>query len=115
MKTYVCRWPNGNLSIVAAENEQDAPKELVKEPQCTLEESAAEGIVIELPKGFRLHFELTDTGEFAFQGFPQDALPTLGRLYPHLAALFNTPFNTAEEADAAAAKAVALERRGLKG
>jgi hypothetical protein len=116
MKTYLCRWPNGTLSIVTAENDNELRQELMKEGVCLENDEwdSPDGLIIEMPKGFRLHFYFNDEADLMFFGFPQDAMPTVERLYPHLAAAFKVPYKTKRAALAAAKEAVEKERQGLK-
>ena len=115
MKTFLVRWPNGTLSIIAVENESDAPAALLKDDVCTQEEwDSPDGMVIEMPPGFRLHFHFNDEADLVFHGFNADAMPTLDRLYPHLSAAMKVRYKTKKGALAAAKEAVEKERQGLK-
>ena len=67
-----------------------------------------------MPKGFRLHFEFTDEADLEFHGFPPDAMPTIERLFPHLAAVMKVAYKTKKAAMAAAKEAMEKERQGLK-
>ena len=110
MKAYLCRWPNGRLSIVAADDENEVVREVRTNLVCPIEEVlSGDGVIMELPKGFHVHLQLAEDGQFEFYRFGPDARGTLERLYPHLMALYDVGFKTEEEADAAAAKAAAIE------
>ena len=71
MPTYLVRWPNGTLSIAAADDIKELSHELMKDEVCTEEEmDSPHGMIIEMPKGFRLHFEISDEVDLQFvQGF----------------------------------------------
>ena len=115
MITRLVRWPNGMLSIVTAEDEKDMAHQLMKEQVCTDEEmDSPHGLVIDMPKGFNFHFRLNDQAEFEFQKFTEEGMPTVERLYPHLAVVYRTGYKTKKAAIAAAKEAVAKEREGLK-
>ena len=116
MPTYLVRWPNGTLSIAAADDIKELSHELMKDEVCTeAEMDSPHGMIIEMPKGFRLHFEISDEVDLQFvQGFPQDAMPTIERLYPHLAAVMKVGYKTKKAAIAAAKEAMEKERQGLK-
>ena len=112
MRAYLCRWPNGVLSIVAAETERGAVKQLMADAVCSVEDATGPnenaGIVMPLPEGMRVHLELTDDG-FVLRGWPTDAVPTLKTLYPHLMAVLEQSFKSEKAARAATVKAVAIE------
>ena len=111
MQTYLCRWPNGTLSIVTAEDKDDLNKQLLGDEVCTFEEmDSPDGLIIEIPRGFRIHLHLNELAEFEFYGFRRDAMPTLERLYPHLAAAMKVNCKTKKAADTAARAAAAKER-----
>lgn len=60
MPAFLVRWPQGWLSIVTADNIREPPQELAKDGICSNGEwDSPHGMIIELPKGFRLHFEFT--------------------------------------------------------
>ena len=115
MPTYLCRWPNSNLSIAVADDIKDLIQEFMKDNAFEGEEwDSPHGLIIEMPKGFRLHFAFDDDGTMHFAGFPKDAMPTVERLYPHFAAAMKVGYKTEQAADAAARAAMAKERQGLK-
>lgn len=82
MKTYLCRWPNGDCSFVAAKNRTEA---------CWLldeEGSAEEDDLIELASPFAIHFILEDDGVLSGLASVDDASQgTIEALYPALEAL----------------------------
>ena len=120
MPTYLVRWPNGLLSIATADDVKDLSEELAKDEVCTKKEwerrefDSPHGRIIELPKGFRLHFEFTDEVDLLFHELPSDAMPTIERLFPHLAAVMKVGHKTKKAALAAAKEAMEKERQGLK-
>jgi hypothetical protein len=115
MPTYLCRWPNGNLSIAVADDLKDLTQELIKDDAEEAGEwDSADGLIIEMPKGFRLHFAFDDDATMHFAGFPKDAMPTVERLYPHLAAAMQVRYKTKRAALAAAKEAMDKECQGLK-
>jgi len=59
MPMYICRWPNGDFSVVSAANRERAI-ELLDEI------GNAEGAPISVIKDFMIHFELKDSGELKF-------------------------------------------------
>ena len=62
MPLFLCRWSNGDCSVVWARNQEDAIVELdqVANP---------EGCPITQVQTFQVHFTLTDRGELALEGF----------------------------------------------
>src|SRR5687767_2278579 len=111
MITKLCRWPNGTLSIVTADDQQDLFKQLMNDDVCTFEEvDSPHGLIIDIQRGFNIHFRLTDEGEFEFDGLREVAMPTLERLYPHFMAASKIGYKTKKAAIAAAKAAVAKER-----
>jgi hypothetical protein len=62
MPVYICRWPNGDFSVVSAANKERAI-ELLDEV------GNAEGSPISVIKDFMIHFELNDSGELEFESY----------------------------------------------
>ena len=62
MPLFLCRWVNGDCSVVLARNKEDAIVELD-------EVANAERCPIERIRAFQVHFVLTDRGELALEGF----------------------------------------------
>jgi hypothetical protein len=62
MPLFLCRWPNGDWSVVLASNEQDA---LIKLDEIA---NAEECPLVQLD-AFQVHFHLTDDGELLLDGF----------------------------------------------
>jgi hypothetical protein len=120
MPTYLAQWPNGLLSIATADDMKDLSLELAKDEVCTEREKvksewdSPHGLIIELPKGFHLHFEFTDEVDLLFHELPRDAMPTIERLFPHLAQVMKVGHTTKKAARAAAKEAMVKERQGLK-
>jgi hypothetical protein len=113
MNAYLCRWPNGVVSIVAAENEEEVVKQLTADGISSMEDAfradAKPGIIIPLPKEMRVHLHFTEDFGFEFHGWPAEATPTLRTLFPHLMAATEVPHKTKKAAVAAAKKVWALE------
>ena len=62
MPLYLCRWPNGDCSVVLASNKGAAIE--------TLDELAnAEGCPLTVLRDFMVHFRLSDSGELEFEGW----------------------------------------------
>jgi len=65
MPLYICRWQNGDFSVVEAKNKEDAIE--------MLDEAAnAEGFPLHAVSDFMAHFRLADTGEIELKGFGED-------------------------------------------
>jgi len=110
MPLYACRWPNGDVSVVQAEDEDDA--------LFLLDEfGAAEvGYLTELPDGFLVDFQLQDDGEFGVQ-FSEETDEAVMKLYPLLDAAFEAASVAAEAGEddggAGVEEAVRQERARL--
>ena len=100
MPTYLVRWPNGLLSIATADDIKDLSLELAKDEVCTEKEwdnrewDSPHGMIIEMPKGFRVHLKFTDDVDLLVHPLSRDATPTLERLYPHLTAVMKVSYKT---------------------
>jgi hypothetical protein len=66
MPVYICRWPNGDFSVVSAANKERAIALLD-------EIGNAEGSPISVIKDFMIHFELKDSGELELESFGEAA------------------------------------------
>lgn len=78
MPLYLCRWPNGDCSVVWARTKEDAIVELDQVGN-------AEGCPITQIREFQVHFRLTDDGKLEVESFgegTQELLFTVG--YPLL-------------------------------
>jgi len=113
MALYLCRWPNGDCSVVRANNKGEAV-ELLDEI------GNAEGCpLISLPD-FMVHFRISDGGELEFDIFGEDTEHALFELaYPLLnEALLNATTdeagNLAPEGLAVIGEAVAKERKRIR-
>jgi hypothetical protein len=78
------------------------------------ENDSPHGLVIDLPRGFSIHLNLTDEADFEFRGFCDGSMPTFERLYPHIATVTKVGCKTKKAAMKAAKEAVAKEREGFK-
>ena len=110
----MCRWPNGDLSFVAAANKEDAI--------VTLDElDNAELAEVKQIQDFMVDFRLTDTGELKFQGFGERCMDNVWEwAYPVLSGVGSSaPTNTEGEPSSPGKelirKAVAAERQRLTG
>jgi hypothetical protein len=70
MPLYVCRWQNGDFSVVQANNKEHAIEMLD-------EVANAEGYPLYAIIDFMVHFRLTDSGEIELQGFESMRLVAL--------------------------------------
>ena len=78
MPLFLCRWSNGDCSVVWARTKEDAMIELdqIANP---------EGCPITRVQTFQMHFTLTDRGELALDGFGEGTKEeTLSCAYPLL-------------------------------
>ena len=62
MPLFLCRWSNGDCSVVSARNKEDAIVELDQVAN-------AEGCPITQVQTFQVHFTLSDRGELVLDGF----------------------------------------------
>ena len=78
MPLYLCRWPNGDCSVVWAANKGEAIENLD-------EVDNAEGCPLMAIRDFMVHFRLSDEGEIQFEGFGEATEDALFQLaYPML-------------------------------
>ena len=78
MPVYVCRWPNGDCSVVLARNKEDVVVKLD-------EVSNAEGCPIARLQEFQAHFHLTDEGDLELESFGEETEAGLAEFcYPLL-------------------------------
>jgi hypothetical protein len=116
MPLFLCRWPNGDCSVVLARTRDDAIAELDQVGN-------AEDCPITPLRTFQIHFALTDDGELALEQFGDDTREeVLAWAYPLLEhALSDAYGGTASETGqglppdqrVAIARAVARERSRL--
>jgi hypothetical protein len=110
----MCRWPNGDLSFVAARTKEDAIVMLD-------EWDNAEVAELRQIRDFMVDFGLADTGELEFQGFGERCLEEIWeRAYPVLCqATLNAPTDSAGEPTSSGKemirRAVTAERQRLTG
>ena len=101
MRLFLCRWPNGDCSLVAARSKADAVEKLD-------EVANAEGCPIIELSGAQVHFALTDDGELALDGLGDELEADIFECcYPDLA--------QARLAGTHVAQAVARERARADG
>src|SRR4029453_7772384 len=78
MPLYLCRWPNGDCSVVWARTKEDAIIELDQVGN-------AEGCPLISLRQFQVHFRLTDEGKLEFESLGEGASEQLFALaYPIL-------------------------------
>ncbi len=78
MPMWLCRWPNGDCSVVLAETEQDAIAKLD-------EVGNAEGCPVTPLPECQINFHLTDEGELLLEGFGEETADSIwSRCYPIL-------------------------------
>ena len=89
MPLFLCRWPNGDCSIVLARSETDAIERLD-------EVGNAEGCPITRLHGLQVHFSLTEDGELSLSGLGDDARSDIFEFcYPLLDSVLGTDDETA--------------------
>ncbi len=107
MPVFLCRWPNGDFSVVKAANKDQAVEFLD-------EVGNAEGCPVKAIKDFMVHFGLADDGEFELQGYGEMTREHVMRLgYPLLADAIRAAYSdrmSAEEGRKAIRQAVDKER-----
>jgi hypothetical protein len=69
MPLFLCRWPNGDCSVVLAQTRDDAVVALD-------EVGNAEGCPITQVRTFQVHFALTDRGELALERLGEGTKPS---------------------------------------
>ena len=74
---YVCRWPNGDCSFVSATSRDEA---IVKLDEIG---NAEPSEVFRVPD-FMLHLNLNDDGTFGVEGFGDETIPAIDKVYPIL-------------------------------
>ena len=118
MPLFLCRWPNGDCSVVWAANEEDAIVEL---DQVGNAEACP---LVRLPV-FQAHFVVTDHGDLSLEALGEGTRQQIvSRAYPILARALTAANDDGEDDShdtlppsrrAAVAAAVALERDRLAG
>jgi len=108
MALYLCRWENGDFSIIQARNKRHAVEMLD-------EEANAEGLSLHAITGFMVHFSLTDEGTVELEGFGEEfAHYVMERVHPILGSLDVSPYDAAPEDLHRIRAAVDQERAWLK-
>ena len=78
MPLYVCRWGNGDFSVVQA-SDKDHAMEMLDEV------ANAEGLPLHVIRDFMVHFRLADNGTIELEGFGDDFEDHLAdHIYPTL-------------------------------
>ncbi len=118
MPLFLCRWPNGDCSVVWAANDEDAIVEL---DQVGNAEACP---IVRLP-AFQAHFVLTDRGDLTLEGLGEStAQEMVSRAYPLLDRALSDAYGDGEydsyetlppSRRAAIAAAVASERDRITG
>jgi hypothetical protein len=77
MPVFACRWPNGDVSFVAASSKEVAVEQLdeVGDASC---------VKLRVAPGFMVHFNLGETGLIELEGFGEETDNFLDELYPVL-------------------------------
>ena len=108
MALYLCRWENGDFSVIQARNKQHAVEMLD-------EEANAEGLPLHAITGFMVHFRLTDEGTVELEGFGAEFGDYIREcVHPVLGALEVSPYEAASEDRRRTHAAVEQERAWLK-
>lgn len=108
MALYLCRWENGDFSIVQARNKDHALEMLD-------EMDNAEGLPLYPITDFMAHFRLTDEGTVEFEGFGEYFSDHVReQVHPILGALDVFPFDASPEDKERISAAVGQERNRLK-
>ena len=113
MPLYLCRWPNGDCSVVWATNKGEAIEILD-------EVDNAEGCHLTALRDFMIHFHLSEAGELELEGFGEATEDALFRVaYPTLdEALMKAPCDAAgnptPEGVGMIREAVAQERKRVR-
>ena len=108
MGLYLCRWQNGDFSVVQASNKEHAIEMLD-------EVANAEGFPIYVISDFMVHFRLTDDGEIELEAFGEEFGDHIReRIYPALGKLDFSPPGTTPEEKIQVKEAVELERHRVK-
>jgi hypothetical protein len=104
MALFLCRWENGDFSVVQASN-----RELAIE---MLDEVAnAEGMPVYQISNFMAHFQLTDEGVVEFECFGEQFEKHVRKcVHPVLGKLSVSPYDAAPEERAQIKEAIELER-----
>ena len=108
MALYLCRWENGDFSVVQANNKEHAVEMLD-------EVANAEGLPLYAITDFMAHFRLTDEGIVELEEFGERFGDHVSeRVHPVLRQLDISPYDAAPEDRARINAAVRLERDLVK-
>jgi predicted kinase len=108
MAVYLCRWENGDFSVIQANNKGHALEMLD-------EVANAEGLPLYAITDFMVHFRLTDEGMLELEGFGERFGDHVReRVHPVLGELDVSPYDATPEDRARIKTAVQLERDSLK-
>ena len=108
MALYLCRWENGDFSIVQASNRECAIEMLD-------EEANAEGLPLYVITDFMAHFRLTDEGTVELEAFGElFGEHVREHVHPVLGKLDVSPHDAAPEDKTRIKNAVQLERNRVK-
>jgi hypothetical protein len=108
MKLYLCRWENGDFSVVQAESKENAIKMLD-------EVANGEGLPIYAITDFMVHFRLSDEGTVELEEFGEEfGNHVRERVHPILGKLDVSLYDAGPEDRSRIKTAVGLERNRLK-
>lgn len=108
MALYVCRWENGDFSVVQAKSKEHAIEMLD-------EVANAEGLPLYPVKDFMVHFRLTDEGAVVLEQFGEEfADHVREHIHPILGGLDVSSYEAAPEDKSRIQAAVELERGRVK-
>jgi hypothetical protein len=101
MPVYLCRWENGDFSVVQAKNKMDAI-------QLLDEVGGASERNLTALRDFMVHFSLKDDGEFELEGFGEMTDSYIEEAYP---ALFDESVYTEDGRDPALMREAAKKEK----
>ena len=108
MGLYLCRWENGDFSVVQAKSKDHAIEMLD-------EVANAEGLPLYAIEDFMAHFRLSDEGKVEFEGFGGEFFEYVReRVHPILGELYVSPYDAGAEDLCRIKNAVEQERCRLK-
>ena len=108
MPLYVCRWGNGDFSVVQASSKDHAMEMLD-------EVANAEGLPLHVIRDFMVHFRLTDNGTIELEGFGDEFEDHLAdQVYPTLSEVQSAIHGDAGADESRIRAAVEAERNRIK-
>src|SRR3972149_6680431 len=108
MGLYLCRWENGDFSVVQAKSKEHAIEMLD-------EVANAEGLPLYAITDFMAHFRLSDEGTVELEEFGEEFGDYVReRVHPILGELDVSPYDAGPEDRSRIKKAVGLERNRLQ-